>query len=68
MVGRSLREAPTGLGTTQGFFPKLLEANIDAKNSILYLSIQNLKSLLPGQAEFEFRTARVQYSQKIMIF
>ena len=68
MAGNSLREVPAGLGTTQGFFPKVPEAKINAKNPILYFSIQNLKSLLPGQAEFEFRTPRVQYRQKMMIF
>ena len=35
MFWKSLREVPTGLGTTQGLLPKLLEAKIDVKNAIL---------------------------------
>ena len=65
MIGKSLREVPTGLGTTQGLLSKLLDAKSDVKNGLLYFSIQNLKSLLPGQAEFEFRTPRVQNSTKL---
>ena len=35
MVGRSLREVPTGLGTTQGFFPKLPETKMMTKMQFL---------------------------------
>ena len=39
-----------------------------SKMQVVIFSIRNLKSLLPGQAEFEFRTPRVQNRNQIVKF
>ena len=68
MLGKSIREVPTGLGTTLGLLSKLPENKDYVNNVIIDLSFPNLKSLLPGQGEFEFRIPRVQNSHQLMKF